>query len=69
METVLVLLAILAVLTATVWIVAAPLRGARGFHEAAQTEREALEAAKGESATQGTGGGGSLSGQPDQQGS
>ncbi|MDQ4041878.1 MAG: hypothetical protein M3141_09035 [Actinomycetota bacterium] len=46
METVLVLLAILAVLTATVWIVAAPLRGARRFHEAAQTEREALEAAK-----------------------
>jgi cytochrome c oxidase subunit 2 len=31
--------------------------------------REALEKAKGESATQGTGGGGSLSGQPDSQGS
>lgn len=46
MESAFALLAIFAVLAATVWIVSGPLRGARRAEEWAHTEREALEAAK-----------------------
>jgi hypothetical protein len=45
-ETALVLLAIVAVLAATVWIVSGPLRDASRGEEAARITRDALEAAK-----------------------
>jgi type II secretory pathway pseudopilin PulG len=45
-QDVIVLLAILAVLAATVWIVSGPLRAGRRAEESAQTARDALEAAK-----------------------